>query len=542
MPYKEERIRCPNNNLLFSCYENYTENGKNLSPDDPLSKPGYKSDDLLVASPLQINIALPFLTVKSDKTILTSSLDAENIQRRLSMASRSASPSTHRSSSAVALQNNFYPPSSPIIGALETNITHDHSDLHLLRYESENETFPLETSEYMPHDHNSQENIQQGYTTISKALYPDSNFRHIQIYHRLQVCFRISKPDPKDSYKMHHYEVVVDTPLVLLSAKCNEESIQLPRYDEIDVMGSSLPSNPSVSFRRPGFEGNGLSIRPLYDEDEPLPTFEEAITSVSSPVIHSTSITEDNLSIASYPNTPAPAYEADERNSGNNDEYQDLSEVPNIDELVNNSSSSNVTLNYPTIKSSLISSFAPSNSNENSSISNKSSEASSKSSKLELKLSDDSITGNEDVPSKASICDSNANSQDEELSLEVSREPFGSASLVHNVTDSSSITANQVDTEVSNMTSLNSEYKNLEHKEDCNNERDDQFSIFTRDSEFDQKLPLLENPSVEEVRLSSTSSNASSSLKQVPTKSSFDNRSVLTNTSYQPQEIYRTYQ
>ncbi|KAK7676044.1 hypothetical protein QCA50_021013 [Cerrena zonata] len=213
------------------------------------------------------------------------------------------------------------------------------------------------------------ENIQQGYTTVSKALSPDSNFRHIQIHHRLQVCFRISKPDPKDDYKMHHYEVVVDTPLILLSAKCNDDSIQLPKYDEIDLPQPQLDqqntnNQGSISFRTPNFEHNGVSIKPLVqDEGEQLPSFEEAMSAPSSPITRSISLGDDPLSrIPSIiPKEPAPAYELSLSPSTSPKESH---EPVNIDELVHKSSGTNASnARQSRIRSSLLNSFAPTSSN-----------------------------------------------------------------------------------------------------------------------------------------------------------------------------------
>lgn len=363
-PYKEEFIKCPDNNLLFSCYELQLsdEDIENLNLDDPLSKPpNNETRDLLIASPLAVNVALPFLTTRSDKTILTSSLndDTSNFEIGSNPTSRKASIAVNDPSSPP-----FTTPSSPIIGTLETNLTHNN-DFNGNQNESLNEIITPNTSAFMSEEsHNYlKENIQQGYTTISKALYPDSNFRHIQIHHRLQVCFRISKPDPKDNFKMHHYEVVVDTPLVLLSAKCNDDSIQLPKYDEIGLpkgyeQNTGGNTKPSIPFRTPNYENNGVSIRPLNDDSELLPSFEEAISAPTSPITRSISLGEDQISrIPSIiPDEPAPAYEremsapCESRN------------VFNIDSIVDGANSTGTNLRRSAIRSSLVNSFAPSNS------------------------------------------------------------------------------------------------------------------------------------------------------------------------------------
>lgn len=235
-PFKEEIIKCPDNNLLYSCYESE-----------------HKNTQSMISSSLDINIALPFLTTKSDKTVLTSN----NVDEVFCPTRRASIVESNRNTSNI--------------GTLQTNLQNVHeNDVPSKSFSPNLSSFNCEEILY----HKPSLLMQKGITSITRALYPDSNFRHIQISHRLQVCFRISKPDPKDKFKMHHYEVVIDTPLILLSAKCNRESLQLPRYD--DLSKEFQISNQSVSFRTPIFERNGISIKTLVDDLEPLPSFEEA--------------------------------------------------------------------------------------------------------------------------------------------------------------------------------------------------------------------------------------------------------------------------
>lgn len=309
-PFKEEVVKCPENNLLYACYE-----------------PGYnRPNDVLVALPLDINIALPFLTSRSDKEFLTSSTADDNSNllsvSKSGPASRARSPLL-RSRKASMTSEAGPGPSSPIIGTLETNISHLAGD-HILgvrgtSVDPDDEFLKLDSSVLlagMPYDDNS---MREGYTTIEKALAPDSNFRHIQISHRLQVCFRISKPDSKDNGRVHHYEVVVDTPIVLMSSKCNDESIQLPLYDEIAIPPLMVPSEPPSGkppnlFRMPTYEKKGLSIRALQPDadNDQLPSFEEAVSSSPTPVMRSLLLGENPISRAGSMVTleAAPAYEA----------------------------------------------------------------------------------------------------------------------------------------------------------------------------------------------------------------------------------------
>ncbi|KAI5963752.1 ECM21 [Candida pseudojiufengensis] len=360
--YKEEIIKCPDNNLLFSCYE--PENDLNNNNNSKKKNNNKDKDKTMIASPIDINIALPFLTTKTDKFMMTSSsstsptstsfLDDDPITTNTTNTSFSnstttsttATNSTSRKASVVDTTNSLNSPSSPIIGALETNLSNvDEIGLH------DQKKHPI--SQYLSDDLLSKsqppENIKNGYTLISRALYPDSNFKHIQINHRLQICFRISKPDPKDDFKMHHYEVVVDTPLILLSSKCNDGSIQLPKYNEVELTSNSINNSSStssnsassngISFNTPNYKNikNGIIIKPWNPNeespgsgggnDEQLPSFEEAITtstisnpSSPSPLFKTLSIPEDPLSrIPSIPmilpNEPAPAYEIEDQSS-----------------------------------------------------------------------------------------------------------------------------------------------------------------------------------------------------------------------------------
>lgn len=337
-PYKEEIIKCPDNNLLFSCYE----------LEDPTAyNSGY------IATPLDINVALPFLTTKLDKLVLSSSVPEPTPRPPARIVSRKASIVDPISNS----------PSSPYIGALETNIAHDGIEdddpVEFLKVDS--------VSLFGNEELIIRNNLKDGYTLLSKALYPDSNYRHIQINHRLQVCFRISKPDPKDGYKMHHYEVVVDTPLILLSAKCNDMSTQLPKYDEIASPPvsetTSTINEPSSMFRTPNYAGNGVIIRPLDVSDETpadssterLPTFEEAISLTTTPIMRTFSVAEDPLSRipsislpsgSDFPLGPAPA-------------YLDINELVSSDLLpkLNLNDSEPYSIGPSTIKETLASSF-----------------------------------------------------------------------------------------------------------------------------------------------------------------------------------------
>ncbi|RCK64233.1 Protein ECM21 [Candida viswanathii] len=359
--YKEEIIKCPDNNLLYSCYE--VEDDINNRQHKRKNK-DTSANKSLIASPLDINIALPFLTTRSDKMIMTSAIDEDSNSVDLPLTSRRASIISDSGSPGPPN------PSSPIIGALETNLVnldeigpHDYVKPNASTYTSDD----MSTKSFPP------ENVQNGYTLVSRALYPDSNYRHIQINHRLQVCFRISKPDPKDDFKMHHYEVVVDTPLILLSSKCGDQSIQLPKYDDIanifdiDPLSSSATPDPGAGpvFRTPNYNNNGITIKPLVDMNDDdstgdLPSFEEATMTRSmslgeDPLSRIPSISIDGVP-AVLPGEPAPAYEPQAQVPST-----DLLSSLNIDEIVSDENSSAISSQgqrRKSIKHSLSHSFA----------------------------------------------------------------------------------------------------------------------------------------------------------------------------------------
>lgn len=277
-PFKEEVIKCADNNLLNACYESNSKSS---------------SKEVIVASPLDINVALPFLTSKADQenqSAPTPEPDRSQARRRSSLARAD-----------LDLYPNFT--SSPVIGAFETKVSHASSVTNGTG--AKKSKLKLNSTQF---NTSLGINMDNGSTIKSRALTPDSNFRHIQISHRLQVAFRISCPDSSADDKMHHYEIVIDTPLVLLSSKCKEESLQLPHYEEA-VMSQPLPlQEREIEFRIPQYSNNGVSIRQLSNENDVLPSFEEA---TSSPAFtsRSTSMSSEGVSPLGFPSEPAPAYD-----------------------------------------------------------------------------------------------------------------------------------------------------------------------------------------------------------------------------------------
>ncbi|CUM67548.1 uncharacterized protein PRCAT00005248001 [Priceomyces carsonii] len=488
-PYKEQVIKCPDNNLLFSCYEPELDNFK-------LDSSHYNKsyNDTKIATPLDINVALPFLTTKADKQGTHISEDDPIFSS--ASGSRKASISSNRNNSVGDASHSAFPPSSPIIGALETHLTHSHYDHNNANLVESEEIIPLSPSSFMAEEtHNAKECIQDGYTSVHKALYPDSNYRHIQIHHRLQVCFRISKPDPKDNNKMHHYEVVVDTPLVLLSSKCNEASIQLPSYDQIDA-----PFNPepeSSQREHSGFLSNGVSISTFNDmEGDHLPSFEEATSLPSSPITRSISLGEFPLSrlpSISLPADPAPAYDASPN------KYEEMMNPLNIDELVNYQTVNGNSARPSKIKFSLFNAFAPpSRSNEDGfDDADRDAENDNESAKLQQGSTDNLST----TPTSLS--------NGVGSSISIGEQSTDESALYLNTAGGNIPKSSSTGLTVPDVASLQGDEESL-HEEDPLNKKsisssaqkqgveqqaDEQNSIYTQDTAyfFDQKSPLLNN-------------------------------------------------
>ncbi|VEU20959.1 DEKNAAC101796 [Brettanomyces naardenensis] len=115
------------------------------------------------------------------------------------------------------------------------------------------------------------------------TFFPDTTFHNVRIRHRLQVCFRISKPDPfvitPDGPKMHHYEVIVDTPIVFVSPFCVSETTELPSYEY--AVKSSTFDAPAA---KQGFSFTQMDSTDSSSMEPQLPTFEEAVLQPGSPM------------------------------------------------------------------------------------------------------------------------------------------------------------------------------------------------------------------------------------------------------------------
>lgn len=476
-PFKEVVIKCPDNNLLYSCYES-----EELYNDlDPLAKRG--SEQLvMIASPLDINVALPFLTTRADKDFKLPAY--EDYDDFIPGSPRRSSSHTRASS---VLSNVC--PSSPIIGSLETHISHMNGSSYL-NTELDEDQLKLQSSEMMLEESQKINNYAAGYTSTAKALAPDSNFRHIQITHRLQICFRISKPDPNDNFRMHHYEVVIDTPLILLSARCNDDSTQLPRYNDIDTMLSPAELH-GVNFKNPSFSGNGVSIARLDESNvEPLPSFEEATSTPASPMMRSVSVSEDGISrvLSITPSEPAPAYE-------------EINTNLNPEEMINSLSIDDLVLDLPSpisgrrgslIKTSLQNSFAQAGT-VGSSIAGGRSDTNS--SPAPSSKSEESENPRNELDEPNSIAVGSISSLGEDNSLELSSVRMPVKSGLEELSKSSTTGGLGMVADGDNASGISSG----DDENSIVSLRADNSSLFTQDTTFAQRIPLLTVDSMESV-------------------------------------------
>lgn len=97
---------------------------------------------------------------------------------------------------------------------------------------------------------------------------PDTSFSHFKVRHRLQISFRISKREEKTrgqegEPKMHHYEVIVDTPIIFVSPFCVDDTLELPSYE--DAVKTSIFES---DIDTPGFSISKTDSTMLSDESD----------------------------------------------------------------------------------------------------------------------------------------------------------------------------------------------------------------------------------------------------------------------------------
>lgn len=82
---------------------------------------------------------------------------------------------------------------------------------------------------------------------VHHVLHPDTSFDDIQAHHWIKLCLRISKMDPNTPGKRKHYEILIDSPIHILSPLAAHGNTLLPAYDDHLPESSFLPEYAPAS-------------------------------------------------------------------------------------------------------------------------------------------------------------------------------------------------------------------------------------------------------------------------------------------------------
>lgn len=84
---------------------------------------------------------------------------------------------------------------------------------------------------------------------INHVLHPDTSFTQIQAHHWIKLCLRISRLDPENPEKRKHYEILIDSPIHVLSPLAAHGNTLLPAYDDAlpEFLPEYTPSSPPLS-------------------------------------------------------------------------------------------------------------------------------------------------------------------------------------------------------------------------------------------------------------------------------------------------------
>ncbi|GAV27234.1 hypothetical protein PMKS-000698 [Pichia membranifaciens] len=128
----------------------------------------------------------------------------------------------------------------------------------------------------------------------SHTFLPDTTFSNLKVRHRLQISFRISRPDPKiknsdGEFKLHHYEVIVDTPIVFVSPFCVTEALDLPSYEDAVRIGMFEVARNSSKFAMSHMNENDSNYGSGYGY-ESSSSDENAVFSPCSPLMSDSNV------------------------------------------------------------------------------------------------------------------------------------------------------------------------------------------------------------------------------------------------------------
>ncbi|CCF60565.1 hypothetical protein KAFR_0K02110 [Kazachstania africana CBS 2517] len=184
-----------------------------------------------------------------DHFLVKTTPEANNLDRRFSLPTLSPSTSSanrsNRSKSIAQLLNSSKASNTP---SISESMPDDYNNATIFKCDNSTERINFTTRLNEP----------------KRGLYLDSKHSgNIRCKHKLEIMFRISKPDDLDRARMRHFEVVIDTPIFLISDLCNQGNMDLPSYER--------NSSRNVC---------SMSQNELYNSP---PTFEEAMSVPASP-------------------------------------------------------------------------------------------------------------------------------------------------------------------------------------------------------------------------------------------------------------------
>lgn len=110
---------------------------------------------------------------------------------------------------------------------------------------------------------------------IKHEIHPDTSYENIQAHHWIKICLRLSRTDPEDETKRKHYEILIDSPIHILSSLAAHANTLLPAYDD-HLLQAPLNNLPQYSTTTPPLSpgvipvdtANGLGNRLLNVANE----------------------------------------------------------------------------------------------------------------------------------------------------------------------------------------------------------------------------------------------------------------------------------
>ncbi|KAF6015920.1 hypothetical protein HII12_000483 [Brettanomyces bruxellensis] len=296
---------CQNDNLLTCCYKTSTFGNDKKSN----SKISHRDkDDIIITNPVKIQCPLTFTANDESKFIKTVHKNLCKGTTDINDLRDSSSEDLDDTNDVLSIfsvnsQSNSGAPDSSIDNCIESSFNANGSSV-LKKVKSQSAVEGNEDGNYWVSKSPTLSSVLSpksrktfyGLSPPSDALstltddekrriytfFPDVTFHNVKIRHRLQVCFRISKPDPsvlvEGVPKMHHYEVIVDTPIVFVSPFCASDTVELPSYDyAVKSQNFDPPSSQQFDFSQ--LDRSNSSMEPR------LPTFEEAVLQPGSPMM-----------------------------------------------------------------------------------------------------------------------------------------------------------------------------------------------------------------------------------------------------------------